>query len=261
MDIRLNKRNALVGGSTSGLGRAIAFQLASSGATVTLLSHNEENLQQTRDQLPTPIDQQHSVLKADFEQFHDYQSIVTNYFEANRIDILVNNTNGPSAGNALEMNETDYQKAFEQLFQTVQFTTHLALKQMRANKYGRIINLTSSTVKEPIEFLVLSNTIRSALATWAKSLSATVAKDGITVNNILTGKFNTERLRSLMQTRAEKEGKQFEEVQLQFQNEIPMKRIGRAEEMGYLVTFLASEFSSYITGTNISIDGGAMRSL
>lgn len=173
----------------------------------------------------------------------------------------MNNTQGPEAGGALEKKVEDYQKAFDLLFKSVIFTTELALKHMQKNQWGRIINIASISVKEPLNYLALSNTIRAAVVTWAKSLAYDVAKDGITVNSTLTGYFDTDRIAQLNAKKAEKLGISPDEVRANMEKQVPMKRIGTPEEYGYLVAFLASEQAAFITGTNIPIDGGLLKSL
>ncbi len=261
MQISLQNKKALVGGATSGLGKAIAMQFAASGASVTLMSRNEEKLKNTLKELPTSSHQQHQYLVVDFTDYGQFKTIIEEYFTHNTVDILVNNTNGPKAGTALEKTTEDYQNAFDLLFKTVNLTTHLALPHMQQQKFGRIINLTSRTVQEPADNLALSNTVRAAVTAWAKTLANAVGKDNITVNNILTGNFDTERLQSLFTTQAAQAGTSYEEVKAKSAEQIAVKRIGQPEEMSYLVTFLASDFAAYITGTNITIDGGLMRSL
>src|SRR5690606_6015666 len=140
-------------------------------------------------------------------------------------------------------------------------TTSLALEGMKSNRRGRIINVSSTSVSEPLPNMALSNSVRAAVINWAKTLSAEVAPDGITVNNILTGSFDTERLRSLHQKQAEQNGVDLEEWRKQAADKIPMKRFGKPEEYGFLAAFLASEYAAYITGTNIPIDGGALKSV
>ncbi|MEO0526852.1 MAG: SDR family oxidoreductase, partial [Bacteroidota bacterium] len=155
----------------------------------------------------------------------------------------------------------DYQEAFDLLFKSVVFTTELALKHMMKQHYGRIINVASISVKEPLTYLALSNSIRAALVTWAKTLATDVGAYGITVNNILTGYFDTERIAQLNKTKAEQLGIPIDEVRADMEARVPLKRIGDPKEYGYLATFLASEQAAYITGTNIPIDGGLLKSL
>jgi len=261
MNISLKNKKALVGGSSGGIGKAIAEQLAKSGASVTLMSRSEDKLKNIVSNLSTDQGQTHQYLVVDFTDFEGYKEIISTYFKNNSVDILVNNTQGPSAGNALEKNVPDYQEAFDLLFKTVVLTTELALKQMRKNKFGRIINVASVSVKEPLNYLALSNTIRAAVVTWAKSLATDAGKDQITVNSILTGYFDTDRIAQLNAKKAEQMGIPQEEVRKEMESKVPLQRIGDPAEYGYLVAFLASEKAAYITGTQIPIDGGLLKSL
>ena len=261
MEINLTGKKALVGGATAGLGKAISLQLAASGASVTLVSRNEEKLKSVLAQLDNSKGQQHQYLALDFTQLAAFREKMTSYFANHAVDILVNNTNGPAPGTVLEKTADDYQAAFDLLFQTVAFTTSLAIPAMQKNNFGRIINLTSQSVQEPMDNLVLSNTVRASVTAWAKTLANAVAPQGITVNNILTGIFDTARMKQLYEQQSLTSGISVEEAKKQKEQGIPVKRTGKPEEMAYLVCFLASDKSGYITGTNITIDGGAMRSL
>ncbi|MCP4976674.1 MAG: SDR family oxidoreductase [Maribacter sp.] len=261
MIISLKGRNALVGGSSRGIGKAIAQQLAESGANVTLMARNKKRLIALISDLPTTIGQKHDYLIVDFNDFEGYKKAISSFFKTQHIDILVNNTQGPKAGGATDMNIPDYQEAFDVLFKSVVFTTQLALKHMIKNQWGRIINVASVSVKEPLSYLALSNSIRAAMVTWAKTLATDVAQHRITVNSILTGYFDTERINDLNATKAEQLGISIDEVKSKMEQQVPMKRIGNPREYAFLVAFLASEKASYITGTQIPIDGGLLRSL
>ncbi len=261
MNISLKNRKALVGGSSGGIGKAIAQQLAESGASVTLMSHSEEKLQHIVNDLPTDQGQQHQYLAVDFNNFKDYKQVISTYFENNTVDILVNNTQGPAAGSALEKKVDDYQTAFDLLFKTVVFTTELALHSMTENNWGRIINVASVSVKEPLSYLALSNSIRAAVVTWAKSLATDVGKHNITVNNVLTGYFDTDRIAQLNAKKAEQLGIEQSQVRKEMESRVAVRRIGDPKEYGYLAAFLASDNAAYITGTNIPIDGGLLKSL
>jgi 3-oxoacyl-[acyl-carrier protein] reductase len=251
----------MVGGCTQGLGKAIAYQLAESGAELVLVARNEEKLQKILSELPTDHNQKHSYLLVDFSDFQQFKDIVSSYFQQNSVDILVNNTQGPAFGNVLEMQAENYESAFNLLFQTNVFLSQQALKGMQKNGFGRIINLSSITTKEPLSHLVLSNTMRTALISWAKSLAKEVAADGITVNSLLTGYFETERLQNIIKLQSEKKGISYQEFAKNMQVDIPAKRFGKPEEFAHLVTFLASDFAGYITGANIPIDGGFLKCL
>lgn len=261
MDISLEGKKALVGGSSRGIGKAIAEQLALSGASVTLMARSKDKLEEIVSKLPTNPNQKHTYLLVDFQDFEHYKRCITRYFEHHTVDILVNNTQGPAAGGVLQKSTDDYQEAFDLLFKSVVFTTELALKHMMKQHYGRIINVASISVKEPLTYLALSNSIRAALVTWAKTLATDVGAYGITVNNILTGYFDTERIAQLNKTKAEQLGIPIDEVRADMEARVPLKRIGDPKEYGYLATFLASEQAAYITGTNIPIDGGLLKSL
>ena len=261
MQISLQGKRALIGGSSRGIGKAIAEQLAESGAIVTLMARSEDKLNTIVKGLAYNEGPPHSYLVVDFTDFDSYQKKIKKYFETHKVDILVNNTQGPSAGSALEKDIADYQVAFDLLFKSVIYTTQLALKHMMQNKWGRIINVASISVKEPLGYLALSNTIRAAVVTWAKSLANEVAPDKITVNNILTGYFDTERITDLNKKKSEQMGIPLDKVRKAMEDQVPMKRIGDPIEYGYLVAFLASDKAAYITGTNIPIDGGLLKSL
>lgn len=261
MKISLENKKALVGGSSGGIGKAIAQQLADSGASVTLMSRSEDKLKAIVNELPIDQGQSHQYLVVDFADYEAYKSIITKYFETNSVDILVNNTQGPPAGSALEKKVDDYQEAFDLLFKTVVLTSALALGHMRKNTFGRIINVASVSVKEPLSYLALSNSIRAAVTTWAKSLATDVGPYKITVNNVLTGYFDTDRIAQLNSKKAEQMGIPVSEVRSEMESKVAVKRIGDPKEYGYLVAFLASEKASYITGTNIPIDGGLLKSL
>lgn len=261
MEVSLKNKKALVGGSSRGIGKAIALQLAESGASVTIMSRSVEKLKHIVANLPTDLGQEHQYLVVDFNDFDAYKTIITNYFEQNYVDILVNNTQGPPAGDPLGKNVADYQQAFDLLFKTTVYTTELALKHMRANSWGRIINVASVSVKEPLSYLALSNTIRAAVTTWAKSLATAVGPDKITVNSILTGYFDTDRIAQLNAKKAEQMGITEAEVLQEMQSRVPLKRIGDPREYGFLAAFLASDKAAYITGTNIPIDGGLLKSM
>jgi 3-oxoacyl-[acyl-carrier protein] reductase len=261
MNVSLLGKKALVGGSSGGIGKAIARQLAESGASVTLMARNEGKLKSIMSALPNDMGQRHQYMVTDFSNYEDYKNSIGHYFENNTIDILVNNTQGPSAGGALEKNVADYQEAFDLLFKTVVFTTDLALKAMQKNRWGRIINVASISVKEPLSYLALSNTIRAAVVTWAKSLATDLGPYQITVNSILTGYFDTERIEQLNAKKAQQLGIPQADVRAEMESRVPLKRIGDPKEYGYLVAFLASDKAAYITGTQIPIDGGLLKSL
>ena len=261
MKISLQNKKALIGGSSKGLGFAVAKQLALSGAHVTIVSSNEALLKEKVMSLNSQTKVNHQYLVCDYNDHNSYSKKITEYFRDNKVDILINNTQGPIAGDVNSVTIDDYQNAFDLLFKNIVLTTNLALKNMRNIQWGRIINMTSVSVKEPLKYLALSNTIRSAVTTWGKTLSNEVAESNITVNNILTGYFNTERLEQLNSEKAKKMGIEIDEVIANMKSQVPLKRIGEPDEFGYLATFLCSDYASYINGVNITIDGGLIKSL
>ncbi|MBT4324364.1 SDR family oxidoreductase [Flavobacteriaceae bacterium] len=258
MKIDLAGKKALIGGSSKGIGLGIASQLAESGASVCLMARNKSKLEEIINQLPNS--ENHSYLIVDFSNFEEYKIKIEAYLENNQVDILVNNTQGPPAGNSLSKDIDSYQEAFDLLFKSIVYTTSLIVPKMQKNKWGRIINVTSVSVKEPLNYLVLSNSIRSAVVAWAKSLSVDVGKDGVTVNSILTGYFDTERIKELNKEKSKSLNISEEEVLEKMKSLVPINRLGKTEEYGYLVSFLSSDKASYINGASIPIDGGLLRS-
>lgn len=260
MNIDLTGKNALIGGSSKGIGLAIAKRLANSGANVTLMARNATALNKVVGELDQSKDQIHQFLVVNFSNYGTFSRKIKSFFEKNNIDILVNNTQGPPPGKALEKKINDYQTAFDLLFKCAVLTTSLAIPNMRNQSWGRVINVSSISVKEPLNNLVLSNSLRSALAVWSKSLSIDIAEFNITINNVLTGFFDTERLEQLNSFKAQQQGKKLSEINNDIKAIIPMRRLGKVEEYANLVCFLASDLSGYITGANIPIDGGGLKS-
>lgn len=261
MEINLTGKKALIGASSAGIGAGIARVLASCGVSVTLASRNEQKLQHACESLDRSKGQVHQYLLVNYNDHEAYKKQIAHYFESNKVDILINNSNGPQAGTIAQKQLSDYQDAFELLFQNHCYTTGCALPYMQANGYGRIINVSSSTVKEPVSNLVLSNTIRTALVSWSKSLAEDVAKDGVTVNSILTGLFDTDRIQSLTNLDAQRLGISYDDALQIRLKQVPAQRLGKPEEYGYLVAFLCSTYASYLTGANIPLDGGLLKGL
>ena len=261
MKINLKDKKALIGGSSKGLGYAVAKQLAVCGAMVTLVSRNEPLLKKNMIELKKLTGFDHNYIVVDYNDSEGYNKIITEFFKTNSVDILINNTQGPNAGDVLSVSESDYRNAFNLLFQNTVNTSMAAIKGMKKNNWGRIINMASVSVKEPLSYLALSNTIRSAVTSWGKTLSIESGKHNVTVNNILTGFFNTERLNQLNSEKAKKFNVSTEEVFDKMSGMVPLKRIGEPEEFGYLVALLSSDYADYINGANVPIDGGLLKSM
>lgn len=261
MNLDLTGKRALVCGSTQGIGKASAMELALLGASVTLVARNEEKLKEVVGHLPADDTESHHFIVADFTQPEDLRAKVAEYIKQNPIDILVNNTGGPAAGSAIEADLDEYTKAFSQHVICNQILAQLLIPNMRHAGWGRIINIISTSVKTPLKGLGVSNTIRAAVANWAKTLSFELGSYGITVNNVLPGSAMTGRLESLINSRAEKEGKTPAQVQEEMIKEIPAGKIGTPENVAAAVAFLASPAANYINGINIPVDGGRTASL
>lgn len=257
MVINLHGKRAFVCGATQGIGKAIAVQLAKSGASVTLCARNERMLKQVINQLDQTQHQEHSYLCADFSKPDELNKLLQAY---NRnfplVHILVNNTGGPAPGTILNAQTQEFMNAFQQHLICNHILVQNFLPSMKHCQYGRIINILSTSVKQPLPNLGVSNTIRAAVANWAKTLAHEVAPYGITVNNILPGATRTQRLEQIIQQKAQKSHQSFNEIEQEMKEEIPMKRFAWPEEMAYLATFLASPYAAYITGVNIPVDGG-----
>ena len=222
------------------------------------MARNESRLKEIVDQLPNSF--KHSYLVVDFSKFEEYKIKIEEYTKNNQVDILVNNTQGPPAGNSLSKNIDSYQEAFDLLFKSVVHTTSLVIPNMQKNKWGRIINVTSVSVKEPLNYLVLSNSIRSAVVAWGKSLSVDLGSYGITVNSILTGYFDTERIKELNKEKSKSLNISETEILDKMKSLVPASRLGQPKEYGYLISFLSSDNASYINGASIPIDGGLLKS-
>jgi 3-oxoacyl-[acyl-carrier protein] reductase len=261
--MQLSPYHALVGGSTQGIGRAVAEALASQGATVTLLARNEARLREAAAALPTPAGQSHDFLVADFTDPAHLAAVVAGYLAAHPagFQLLVNNTGGPAAGPLLEAPGAAFEVAFRQHVVCNQLLAQALVPGMAAAGYGRIINIISTSVKMPLPGLGVSNTIRGAVASWAKTLANEVAAQGITVNNVLPGATVTQRHTSLIEKKMAETGHSQAEVEAAMLRQIPAGRFGQAAEVAAAVAFLASPAAGYITGTSLPVDGGRTGSL
>lgn len=262
MDISLRGKTAIVCGSTQGIGKAVAIELANSGAAVTLVARDEKTLMEVLSELSTGPNQTHKYICVDFAYPDELESKIEEFVKGNPpINILVNNTGGPSPGPILDAETDEFEEGFRKHIICSQILVQALVPGMKREEYGRIINIISTSVKQPIPGLGVSNTIRGAVASWAKTLAGELAPFGITVNNVLPGYTRTNRLQSLIETKANKSGKSIRDVEKEMLGVVPAGRFAEAREIGYAVAFLASEFSSFITGTSLPVDGGRIPSL
>ncbi|CAG5086341.1 SDR family oxidoreductase [Parvicella tangerina] len=262
MNIDLTDKTALVCGSTQGIGKATAEQLAKMGANVVLMARNEQKLVEVKRQLDTSKGQQHFHLKADFNFPPEVRIKVESFIEEFMpIDILVNNTGGPAAGPAIDAKVDEYIHAFNMHLVSNQSLAQTVVPGMKERGYGRIINVISTSVKQPLNGLGVSNTIRGAVANWAKTLANELGEFGITVNNVLPGATNTSRLKQIIENKAAKSGKSEDEVAATMTGQVPMKRFAEPFEVANGIAFLASPAASYINGVNLPVDGGRTKSL
>lgn len=257
MEWNLNGKRALVGGSTQGIGKAVAITLATMGAEVTLIARNEDALRSVCSELPAPNGQKHHYIIADFSNPDHLRSAVAAYLQkGNTVNILVNNTGGPPGGLVTAAKTEEFEAAFRQHLICNHILATACLEGMKKSDYGRIINVISTSVKQPLKGLGVSNTVRAAVANWSKTLATETAPFGITVNNVLPGATKTQRLVSLIQAKSEKTGKSVAELESEMIAEIPMGRFATAAEVAAAVAFLASPAAAYITGINVPVDGG-----
>jgi 3-oxoacyl-[acyl-carrier protein] reductase len=258
MDLDLTGKRALVCGSTQGLGYAAAAELALLGCHVTLMARNEEKLQEAVKTLDTSNRQQHNYLVADFTDTGAVKNAVNGFTKSNTIHILVNNTGGPPGGAALSATAEEFLTAFNNHLINNHHLVQAVVPGMKTAGFGRIINIISTSVKIPIAGLGVSNTIRGAVASWAKTLATELGPFGITVNNVLPGFTKTSRADYVIANNAQKTGKTEDEVMAQLVKEIPAGRIGQPEELGAAVAFLCSPAAAYINGINLPVDGGRL---
>lgn len=258
MNISLKGKTAIVCGSTQGIGRAAAEELAINGASIILVARNEESLKTVVKSLPTNENQKHHYIVADFSKPASVKSVVESYLKENSIQaqILVNNTGGPPGGPITQASAEEFLSAFSNHLLCNHLLSQAVLEGMKSEKYGRIINIVSTSVKQPIKGLGVSNTTRGAVASWAKTLAGEVAGFGITVNNILPGATSTARLSGLLESKAAKMGITVEQARKEWLDEIPAGRYAEPSEIANAVAFIASPAAAYITGQSLAVDGG-----
>lgn len=257
INLNLTGKRALICGASKGIGKACAIQLAELGCEVIVLARQENALKELVATLPVRHAQTHSYFALDLADFELLEKLIKLDIQKNgEIEILVNNAGGPSAGPIVDATDEQFENAFKLHLRANALLAKQVIPGMKAKQYGRIINIISTSVKSPIDNLGVSNTIRWAVASWAKTLSYEVAKYGITVNSVLPGSIETSRLESLMQHQADKRSTDLETVRREVISQIPAGRIGSPEEVAQVVGFLASPAASYVNGVAMPVDGG-----
>ena len=260
MNLELNNKYALVCGSTAGIGKATAMALAEEGTIVTLIARNEEKLKAVLSELPQH--RNHDYIVADFSNPTELRIKITDYISRNHgFHILVNNTGGPAGGPIFSASIDEFENAFTQHLKCNHVLAQALVPFMKEENFGRIINVISTSVKQPLDGLGVSNTTRGAVANWSKTLANELGQFGITVNNVLPGATGTERLTQIIKNKSAKTGKTEEESADAMKNTVPAKRFAKPEETADAITFLASERAAYINGINLPVDGGRTKSL
>lgn len=262
MDLNLTNKNALVCGSTQGIGKAAALELAKMGASLTLVARNEDRLKAALADLDTSKGQQHDYLCADFSTPEVLEANLKTYLaDGKTIHILINNTGGPPGGPIEKAGIHEFRAAFEMHLICNHILATAVKDGMQKAGYGRIINVISTSVKQPLNGLGVSNTIRGAVASWAKTMANELGIYGITVNNVLPGATNTIRLQSIIENKAKKQGTSIEAVADTMKSAVPAGRFAEAFEVANAIAFLASPAAAYINGINVPVDGGRTKSL
>ena len=260
MNLNLNNKYALVCGSTAGIGKATALALAQEGVVVTLIARNETKLKATLAELPQH--RKHDYIVADFSNPMELKEKVETYIKSNHgFHILINNTGGPAGGPIFSAKVEEFENAFTQHLKCNHVLVQATVPYMKSEAYGRIINVISTSVKQPLDGLGVSNTVRGAVANWSKTLANELGQFGITVNNVLPGATGTERLTEIIKNKAAKTGTTEEESANTMKNAVPAKRFAQPSELADAITFLASERAAYINGINLPVDGGRTKSL
>lgn len=262
MNLELKNKRAIVCGSTKGIGKAVAMELSLMGANITLIARNEQALQQTKSELHNNGSQLHSYLCVDFSDPINLKELVEQFIQrSGPINILINNTGGPNAGPIINAKTSDFLSAFNNHLICNHILVQACLEGMKNNGYGRIVNVISTSVKQALPNLGVSNTIRAAVSNWSKTMANELGKYGITVNNVLPGATITERLTEIIENKANKTNATIDFVTNEMLNEIPLGRFAQSSEIANAVAFLVSPAAAYINGINLPVDGGRTHSL
>lgn len=262
MNLNLNNKNAIVCASSQGLGKAAALDLAEEGVNLAICSRDQDKINKVKEEIHQKINSEIKVLalKVDLDSPDEIQAFykqVEN--DLGSVDILVNNNGGPPPSTFEQLSDDDWQKAFNSTMMSCLRLSKLVIPNMKKNAWGRIINISSVSVKTPVNGLFLSNSLRMGVLGWAKALSDELAPHGVTVNTVCPGYTRTERVEAILETQSNSSGLKKEEIEKSIAENIPMKRVGEAEDLAGLITFLASEKADYMTGLAIQVDGGSAR--
>ncbi|MEL6719125.1 MAG: SDR family oxidoreductase [Bacteroidota bacterium] len=261
MNLDLTNKYALVGGSSKGIGKATAIALASLGANVTLMARSEDVLKKVMLELDTSKGQEHDFLVIDYSNREDLAEQVTSKLKVHPYHILINNTGGPAGGAIVNATADQFLDAYQKHLVCNHLLVQLLLEGMKAEKYGRIINIISTSVRIPIDGLGVSNTTRGAVASWSRTMANELGQFGITVNNVLPGATSTGRLDEIIDAKANKGNVQREKIIEKMESTIPMQRFAAPSEIGEVAAFLASPSASYVTGISMRVDGGRTKSI
>jgi len=262
MNLNLKNKNAIVCASSQGLGKAAALDLAEEGVNLAICSRDQDKINKVKEEIHQKINSDIKViaLKVDLDSPDEIQAFykqVEN--DLGSVDILVNNNGGPPPSTFEQLSDDDWQKAFNSTMMSCLRLSKLVIPNMKKNAWGRIINISSVSVKTPVNGLFLSNSLRMGVLGWAKALSDELAPHGVTVNTVCPGYTRTERVEAILETQSNSSGLKKEEIEKSIAENIPMKRVGEAEDLAGLITFLASEKADYMTGLAIQVDGGSAR--
>ena len=262
MNLNLKNKNAIVCASSQGLGKAAALDLAEEGVNLAICSRDQDKINKVKEEIHQKINSEIKViaLQVDLDSPDEIQAFykqVEN--DLGSVDILVNNNGGPPPSTFEQLSDDDWQKAFNSTMMSCLRLSKLVIPNMKKNAWGRIINISSVSVKTPVNGLFLSNSLRMGVLGWAKALSDELAPHGVTVNTVCPGYTRTERVEAILETQSNSSGLKKEEIEKSIAENIPMKRVGEAEDLAGLITFLASEKANYMTGLAIQVDGGSAR--
>ena len=262
MNLNLENKNAIVCASSQGLGKAAAIDLAKEGVNLAICSRDQEKIDKAKEEILQKTDHNIKViaLKADLDSLKDIQIFLQEVEQSlGVVDILVNNTGGPPPSTFEQISDEDWQNAFNSTMMSAIRLSRAMIPKMKENGWGRIINISSVSVKTPVNGLFLSNSLRMGVLGWAKALADELAAYGITVNTVCPGYTKTERVEAILESQSSSSGLSKEEIEKTIADNIPMRRVGEAEDLAGLITFLASEKANYMTGLAVQVDGGSAR--